>query len=338
MIKNSSGKIFYGMHFYPGVAEYKSEDEQYRLFLNEDTIRKMDASFSGKPVFLDHVDSVEKKVDKLKNQADGWVFESFYNKCDGKHWVKFVAVSEKAINAIKMGFKLSNSYLPLEYGPSGIWNGVEYDKEVLNAEYEHLALVDNPRYDESIILDPEQFKKYNLEKEKQISNSKQENKTMALSFFKKEKVSNEVDYASVLTTLPKSKKELTIEQVINAADEAEMKKKENKADMNGMVKVNEKEEMKVSDLVNKYNEMVKKMNEYEESKKNEDEEVENMDEKSMNEKEKEMNKEDEQKMNEEKEKKMNKIHNADFSKSRSEIVVPHFMTTKDQLDLGKKLY
>ncbi len=56
MINNSSGKIMYGMHFYPGLAQYSEPNkEAFKIFLNEDTLRKMDPSFAGKPIFVEHV-------------------------------------------------------------------------------------------------------------------------------------------------------------------------------------------------------------------------------------------------------------------------------------------
>ena len=159
LTENSKGTIFYGMHFCPGVAEYSEPGkETYRIFLNEDTIRSMNPSFAGKPVFVDHVDEVDPNVDKLRSEADGWVIESFYNPADGKTWAKFIVVSDRGFRAIKNGFRLSNAYIPTSYGEAGMWNGVEYQKEILAGEYEHLAIVQNPRYEESVILTPENLK------------------------------------------------------------------------------------------------------------------------------------------------------------------------------------
>ena len=61
---------------------------------------------------------------------------------------------------------------------SGVCHGVDYDNEVTDGEYEHLALVEDPRYEDSIILTPDEFKAYNLEKENELSmltNSKSKN-------------------------------------------------------------------------------------------------------------------------------------------------------------------
>lgn len=253
MIQNSKGKIYYGMHFYPGVAEYQEPGgEPYRIFLNEDTIRSMDPSFAGRPVFVEHVDEVDQSVDALRKEADGWVIESFYNQADGKHWAKFIVVSERAEKAIMHGMRLSNAYVPKGFDRGGLWNGVEYLKEVSSGEYEHLAIVRNPRYQESVILTPDEFKRYNEDKIvelKRLSNSKEEKSKMGLNFFKRAKVENSADFEGMSITLPKSKKEMTIVQLVEAMDKVE--NMAGYASPEHMVKVGN-DEMSVNDLVSKH--------------------------------------------------------------------------------------
>lgn len=235
MINNSSGKIMYGMHFYPGLAQYSEPNkEAFKIFLNEDTLRKMDPSFAGKPIFVEHVNEVDSNLDNLRKEADGWVVESFYNSVDGKHWVKMVIVSDRAERAIKNGFRLSNAYVPRLNGKAGQWNGIDYQNEVIDGTYEHLAIVNNPRYDESVIMTPEEFKMYNenLQIElKRIANSKSKEKESMMSklkFWNKKPVENSIDVENLSVTLPKSGKEFSIFQIVNAMDEMEMKKKRKK--------------------------------------------------------------------------------------------------------------
>lgn len=230
-MKNTKGNVYYGMHFYPGCAEYAEPDkEPYRVLLVENTLRSMDQSFAGRPIFVHHVEEVEPDLNELRKEADGWVIESFYNAADGKHWVKFIVVSEKAEKAIKNGMRLSNCYLPTSFGPGGTWNGIEYSREVTGGEYDHLAIVPNPRYEESIILTPDEFKAYNEQnfiEVKKIANNSGEKKSMSLlNFFKKQKVDNSADLSAMSVMLPKSKIEIEIMKLVNDADEKEMKKDE----------------------------------------------------------------------------------------------------------------
>lgn len=258
MIKNAQGKIWYGMHFYPGVAEYQEPGKDpYRVYLNENTIRSMDPTFAGRPIFVEHVDEVEEDLDELRKEADGWVIESFFNSADGKHWVKFIVVSELGEKAIKNRMRLSNAYVPLGFAQGGLWNGVAYAKEITGGEYEHLAIVKNPRYEESVIMTPEEFKKYNEDhvvELKRLSNSKEGETKMGFKLFKKTKVENQTDLEGMSVILPKSGKELTITQLVNSMDEMEEKKQKNDglADMDHKVKLHDGSYCNVGELVAKH--------------------------------------------------------------------------------------
>ena len=162
-------KVYYGLHFVPGVAQYSGPDD--RIYISEETAKSMDASFSGKPVYLKHLNNDEITPDSVQNDADGYVVESFYNKCDGKHWAKFIVVSDEAHQKIKDGWRLSNGYVVTSEGPAGKNHNVDYKYEVTGAVYNHLAIVQTPRYEESIVLTPEEFKEYNERKHKEIANS-----------------------------------------------------------------------------------------------------------------------------------------------------------------------
>lgn len=278
-------EVYFGMHFYPGVAEYaEAGKEPYRILLKEETIRKMNTTFPGRPFYVHHVDAVD--LDNLEDELDGVVVRSFYNAPDGKTWVEFVAISDEAKQRIREGWGLSNAYFPKgNFGPGGLWNGVEYEKEILDGEFEHLALVPNPRYDEfRKILTRDQFKEYNESLESELkrlqnSNNDQKEKTMGLKLFKKTKVENSVDFESTMVELPLSKAQMSLVDLVAAHDKV--------LNMHGyaagehMVKVNESEEMSVNDMVGKYNEMSAKMKEAEAAKNegmDEDESMENGDE------------------------------------------------------------
>ncbi len=251
MINEARGEVYYGIHFYPGLAQYENKQ---KVFLNENTLRDMDSTFAACPVFVEHVNEVEQNLDELRKEADGWVVESFFNQADGKHWVKFVIVSEQGKQAVRKGMKLSNCYVANDFGPGGRWNGIPYEQEITKATYEHLAIVSNPRYEESVIMNPEQFKKYNEEKLselKRISNSIKEKPKMVFNWFKKEKVeSPELEAMSV--TLPLSGKEVSIVRLINEADEMEKKKGEPQmANMDHHVEMDGKK-MTVNELMGAY--------------------------------------------------------------------------------------
>lgn len=349
MIKNAKTepKVYYGLHFVEGVAEYRVPGkEPKRILVDEQTMKNMDPSYSGKPVYVDHVQQVD--LEHIQEEADGYVIESFFNKSDGRHWAKFIAVSDKAHEAIAHGWKLSNAYTPTEKAPGGLWHGVDYDEEIKAAIYDHLAIVKNPRYGESVILTPEQFKEYNEKKEKELERltNELEGDYSMLNFFKRTKVENSADLENTVVLLPKSKKEFTISDLVKNADLAEEKKKEPQmANGEDMVKVGE-DTMSVNELIDKHMKMCDAM------KKNEDDEnLKEEAEKQVKKNDEADGDSDEKKKNEEEKKEEVKKNAADEQAKKKERFeslknahntvqkeVPTIECSMDQLVRGKKRY
>jgi len=226
---SSPASVFYGLHFFPGIAEYRKPGEDpYRVLINQETISAMNDSFRGKPVYVGHVDGQEDY-----SKADGWVIESFFLPCDGHTWCRFIVTSDEAKAAIKNGNRLSNAYTPRAFKQGGLWHGADYYKEVVSAEYDHLAIIPDPRYAESIILSPEQFKQYVDKKTAelaQVANSADEQihinegeNTMA--FWKKTKVENSLELESTMVDLPKSKTQCDLKTLINEMDDYRLEMK-----------------------------------------------------------------------------------------------------------------
>ena len=205
-LKNSISqypKVFFARHIGEGVVSYKNTDGGEDIFfIGNDTLKKMNASFTGKPVYIQHQ---EVPLSQMKERAVGYVVESFYLPEDGKQWLKMLITDDEAFEAIQNGWKVSNAYNVKDLGAGGVWHNIPYKKEILDGEYEHLALVADPRYEEAVIMTPEDFKSYKEAKKKEIDamsldNSKKavikksvennkERKTM-FQFFTKKKVEN----------------------------------------------------------------------------------------------------------------------------------------------------
>jgi hypothetical protein len=258
-IKNAKQfpKVYLGLHMCEGVAEYAEKGkEPYRILIVENALKNMDPSYAGKPVYVQHVEEVD--LSNIQNEADGYVLESFFNPPDGKHWVKFVVVSDEGHAAVARGWKLSNSYVPQSTTEGGEWHGVAYQNEITAGEYEHLAIVPNPRYTESVIMTPEEFKQYNddkkLELERLRNSDDKKEKKMKFEFFKRAKVDNGID-EGMSVKLPKSKKEVTLEKLINDADKMAVDKNAGMADPEHKVKLHDGSYMNVAELVAKHKEM-----------------------------------------------------------------------------------
>ncbi len=256
-------RVFYCRHMQPGIAKYENET----ILVDTDAIKKMMPSAIGKPVYIFHQDV---DLEKLKEQAAGYIVDSFYLKEDGWAWFKFLAIDDACYNAIEGGWSVSNAYLPTNWGGSGTKNNAPFDREVLDGEFTHLAIVPDPRYEKACIMTSEQFKIYkdNLNRElEELHNSKtnQKGKTM-FKLFKntKEEVST-VDADTMVEI--ENGKSVSITEMINAIkkndDDAAAKKaaekaaEEEKKNADPMVKVNG-EDMPLSELINQYNAMMKK--------------------------------------------------------------------------------
>ena len=311
-------KVYYGLHFVTGVAQYS--DDKDRIYIGEECAKKMDTTFAGKPVYVKHK---EVNLEKLQEEADGYVVESFFNPLDGKHWAKFVVVSDAGHEAIMNGWKLSNAYTINKTGEGGRNHNIEFQCEVLDAEYNHLAIVQEPRYEESVIMTPEDFKKYNLSKEnelKVLTNSKEKpinqvKEKIMFKFFTKKEVENSVDIENASVVL-KNGKEVSVKDLVdlaNAKNESEEKE------------AKEKEEKELEEKKNAAEKEAKEKEEKENSEKEAKEKAEKEEAEKKNAAEKEAK---------EKEEKMNEIKNAMESQAKVEVVD----ISVNKIARGQRLY
>jgi hypothetical protein len=271
MNEKSFPEVYYARHMQEGVVNYP-ETNEVNLITNN-TLTEMAKTFEGKPVFVGHQDV---DLANLKVQADGYVTCCFYNKYDGWWWLKFIAVSDTAKDAIKQGWKVSNCYEKFVRGAGGTWHGVEYDSELLGNEigYEHLAIVENPRYEGAIILTEEAYDNYIKELQQKLDkkiNSKTEEKPMWKLFQKK---INEVEVEDIYVDLGGGGHMLLkealdkFEELRNADAEAEAKANRKIANADDEVSLHDGSKVKISEIIDRIN----KCNEAEKEEEKENEE------------------------------------------------------------------
>lgn len=172
-------KRYFARHIKEGLVHYFENGKDTLYLVKNDALQKMNKSFEGKPIYVRHVDSVD--MENLRETADGYVVKSFYNEFDGAWWVDMLVVSDKGHEAVKKGWAVSNCYSPTEYGNGGVYHDIDYQKEIKNGEYEHLAIVPNPRYEEAVIMEPDAFKEYNAGKQQEIQQLKNSKEKEMLS-------------------------------------------------------------------------------------------------------------------------------------------------------------
>jgi Uncharacterized protein conserved in bacteria (DUF2213) len=240
--------IFYCRHMQPGICKYEKET----VLVDTDAIKRMIPSAPGKPVYIDHQ---KVDLDNLKKDARGYLVESFYNELDGWAWFKFLAIDDEVHTAIAKGLSVSNAYIPTDWGPAGTKNNCPYDREVLNANYTHLAIVPNPRYEGARIFTTDEFKEYQELQKKQLAElqNSQSNLKKGITMFKLFKNSREevttIDSDTIVSL--ENGKEITIQEMINAVG-AEKKNDQ-------MVKCGD-EEMPLKELINRYTKLAAKKN------------------------------------------------------------------------------
>lgn len=220
MIENSKDfpKRYFARHIKEGLVHYLEKDGDKLYLVTNEALKKMNVSFEGKPIYIRHVDEVD--TDRMKEEAVGYVVKSFYNEFDGAWWAEIIA-DDEAQGYIKKGWAVSNAYLPTELGSGGVYHDIDYNKEVKNGVYEHLAIVDNPRYEEAVIMTPEEFKDFNEGRKAELDKLKNSKENEMLS---------EEDKKELLDSLKNSLSEIVKDTVKNAMEEKDAEDKKNAED------------------------------------------------------------------------------------------------------------
>lgn len=220
MIENSKSfpKRYFARHIKEGLVHYLENGKDNLYLVTNEALMKMNPSFEGKPIYIRHVEEVD--LEKMKEQAVGYVVKSFYNEIDGAWWVEIIA-DDEAQGYIEKGWAVSNAYLPTELGSGGESHDIHYEKEVKNGVYEHLAIVNNPRYEEAVIMTPEEFKGFNEGRRAELEKLKNSKENGMLS---------EEDKNEILSSLKNSLADFVKDAVKNAIEEKVEEEKKNAED------------------------------------------------------------------------------------------------------------
>lgn len=116
--------------------------------LKKETIDKFINTFIGTPVIIGHKDDITES-DKV-----GVINKIWFSAEDGWFWCEGLITDEKAVELIENGYNVSCQYRITDYSDNAegkLHNANPYDKEILNGVFEHLAIVENPRYEDAFI-------------------------------------------------------------------------------------------------------------------------------------------------------------------------------------------
>ena len=141
-----------------GTMDYKDLG-MGTIFIGEDVLDKMNPSFISKPIINEaHQDLTPEQAYKLNNEqaeaiADGIVYE-VGKLANGRYYADMMIWEQDTQENIDNNeYNVSCAYVSQKTGPGGKYEGIKYDEEVLEATYTHMAIVDNPRYEEVTIYE-----------------------------------------------------------------------------------------------------------------------------------------------------------------------------------------
>lgn len=230
-LRNAVPKKYRAYYITPGLADYSAEGIG-AVLVQKPVLDKMSPTFVGMPVVNQtHTDKEPEELFNMSSEekgeiADGVVAATGYDEKSGWFWADMLIWNEETQKNIEDGYSVSCAYDVLEIDDEGgTYNNVPYEEEVLDGDYVHMAIVPNPRYERAYIL----------------KNSKPGGKTVKIKFRKAKNAEPEKE------PVENSEKEETME---NMED--------------GVVELENGDQIPVSELVEMY-----------EAKKKEEEELEN---------------------------------------------------------------
>ena len=135
-----SGKKFKSRFIQPGLAGYP---QQYgNVLITKESLDKFVNTLEGKPVIINHQEVTTKNVADIEV---GRVHNVWFNDEDGWYWCNGVLTSQN-------GYSVSCSYNVSDFtDKGGTVNNIKYDMEFLDGVFTHLAIVNNPRYEDAEI-------------------------------------------------------------------------------------------------------------------------------------------------------------------------------------------
>ena len=179
--RNAVAKRYKTNFIEPGIVSYESEGEGV-LLVTKESLDKMANTFIGMPVF----NEIHKDIDpelayrfreagesEKRDLADGIVADVMYNPESGWYDAVMLVWDEETIENIEnKNYSVSCAYDIKEVDNTpGTWHNSPYDAKLIDGEYIHLAVVNNPRYEGAKI----------------IKNSKPQEETVKITIFKKKK-------------------------------------------------------------------------------------------------------------------------------------------------------
>jgi len=184
------------------------DTEGETVLVKQEALAKMAKSFLGKPV----VDLIHKDVTPsfvADGEADGIVTDVWFDDKTGWWKCKYLVWNpETQEHCESPAYSVSCAYEPTNVGGEGTYHNLDYQEEILDGMYTHLAVVTNPRYEGARI---------------QIVNSK--GGRMSWKFWEKGARKNAADLDPLKESVDVDGKQVPLQHLYDALGEEEEAKK-----------------------------------------------------------------------------------------------------------------
>ena len=278
-----------------GLVSYEDTGDGVFL-LRKETLDKMMPTIEGRPVVIGHQPITLKN---LEDKAVGYVTKGWFNTETGQFDCEILIKDSDVYDDIKNGNnKVSSAYQVTDLGDGGKYLGQDYEAEILDGTFTHLAIVDNPRYPDAKIL----INSLNGEQEMGLFNKNNDEKFEVTASDTIEYNGNVYPIGELVNSYVLHNEDEEKNEDEKRDEEEEKTNKRNGCKRNEDDKDNEEDEKKNEDsdddLVSKVRkivaEMLEKKDEDEEkkNKRNEEKDKENEDKDKDNEDDEEKNEED----------------------------------------------
>ena len=141
------GTKFKSRFIEPGLVSYRDTPGGGLELLRKETIDRCIVSAIGNPLTLGHV---HVGAENRMEVEQGIVLDVSYNIEDGWYYCEGTVDTDAARTAIRDGKSPSCAYAVLEFGPGGTYHGIKFDREIMDISFQHLAIVEKPRYEGAI--------------------------------------------------------------------------------------------------------------------------------------------------------------------------------------------
>lgn len=141
------GTKFKSRFIEPGLVSYRDTPGGGLELLRKETIDRCLATAIGNPLTIGHVYVTPENRLDVEN---GVVTGVSYNVEDGWYYCEGTVDTDQARSAIRGGQAPSCAYAVMSFGPGGTYHGIKFDREITDIVFQHLAIVEKPRYEGAI--------------------------------------------------------------------------------------------------------------------------------------------------------------------------------------------